>query len=171
VTATAFSGDLASLLPARPPSTVEVKRDDAPDGTITVEVAASMYGADATQTVSWFRGFGMQKGVYTAWKDETTGTSVYVNLFQFKDEKGAAGWTVGVQRGFADAGDFESGAYFERIEAGRWFAFKPSNGYSFMAAIFLKGTIAAWVHLRLPAGQTDLPLLTKVCEEQLARLP
>jgi hypothetical protein len=123
-----------------------------------------------TTASNWLKEFSYQRDTYTGWTYDS-GTSVYVYLFQFVDQKGAAGWLAGTKRSFGAARDLDRGAVFESRQFANWYAFKPANGYTFMAAIAWKDTLGLWIHLRIPGTETNLALLTDLLEDQFLRLP
>jgi hypothetical protein len=169
VASTDFTGDLRTLLPARPPSTVEAGLDGAVGDTIGADAAAAMYtNSDPTMASLAFARLGFRQAVYTAWTDRTAGVTVTVGLFQFADFHGAFVFSGGVQRTYEESPDADRGAMLERIFEARWYASKPLGDATYLATAYSKGSIAVWIRM---VGRTDLPKLTRLAEEQYVRLP
>ena len=169
VASTDFTGDLRTLLPARPPSTVEARLDATVGDSIGADAAAAMYTtSEPTMASLAFARLGFRQAVYTAWTDRTAGVTVTVGLFQFADFHGAFVWSGGLQRTYEESPDADRGAMFERIFEARWYASKPLGDATYLATTYSKGSIAVWIRM---VGRTDLPLLTRLAEEQYVRLP
>jgi hypothetical protein len=165
--------NLASLLVDQPPSTVEIMRPEAPNGTVPLDTAVKVLGFDeSVVTLDVLKSYGFKRAVYRAWKDEATNVRMEILLIEFDGPLGAAKWTHDVQGVYGDPDVLDATAELDSIDEGRTFVLKAEpDGTIHTESIFGHGRVSARIDMLIPSGQPNLPMLNRLSELQYDKLP
>jgi hypothetical protein len=171
-TFTAFSGDLRTLLVARPSGSTKDSNDGNgnPDGTVTLDQAAQTY-SDVDFGKTHMQEFGYEQGATESWH-EGDHYSVQIVLFQFRDPSDTHDFVSKLEDG-SDTDDFWSDhGDVPNISTGRFYiSAKTNNNGNYNFEIwFSKGGIAARMNAFGP-NKTDVEKLKTLAQKQYAMLP
>jgi hypothetical protein len=166
--APAYSGSLQDLVIPKPTSGTLTpnERKGAADGSVTAQDVASEFGDSASVVAGLLAQTGFQRGVFLAWRDN--GTLVYIQIFQFSSNAGAAGWQATQERSIKDVAT--STAAFDDIPGGHWFVTKTPDGRGGAHAFFTKGPLVVSMDT-FRIGAADIDGLKKMAVDQYQRLP
>jgi hypothetical protein len=167
-----FSGDLRTLLVARPAGATKDSNDGNgnADGTVTLEQAAQTY-SDVEFGKTHMQEFGYQQGATESWH-EGDHYSVQIVLFQFRDPADTRDFVSKLEDG-SDTDDFWSDrGDVPNVPTGRFYvsAKKNNNGNYNFEIWFNKGGIAARMNGFGP-NATDVEKLKTLAQKQYALLP
>ena len=165
--------DLAIPKPAGAVYTPKQRRGDA-DGSLSLQQLAGEYDGSSTQAdiAKRLTDLKYQRGIFLAWR-ESNGTLVYLQIFQFGTDAGAAEWTTYSQGSFGGPETIAIAGIGE-IEGAKLFTnqFTNSKGVAGTGthAIYNKGAFVVWIDAFNPAGP-DANSTKAMAVDQYHRLP
>jgi hypothetical protein len=167
-TAPAYSGSLQDLVVPKPASATLTpnERKGAADGSLTAKDVASEYAGSEAAVSGILTQTDFQRGVFIAWRDN--GTLVYIQIYQFKADAGAASWQATQERSIKDVAT--STAAFDEIPGGHWFVTRTPDGRGGAHAFYSKGPLVVMIDT-FRTGAADLDGTKKMAVDQYHRLP
>jgi hypothetical protein len=168
---TKFTGDLRTLLLAKPAGAKSIEADQgSPDGTLTIDQLAQTYGNPAA-AATWLKRVGYQRGIIRGW-EERRGYQVFDAIYQFDTEGHCLTWMTDVAASYTEREELESTGNLENIYAGRYYVDKKllNQRLRLTYAVLYRGAIAVALYIYTPIN-ADLEYVKKLAQDQFDRLP